>query len=472
VAADRGEGLGRPVDRPEGPRLGLAAVLLLVVMAFVAATAMAVHRGARMSVDAAWLSDSALPSIERLLDAREALARLETQIVQSVFTPDVDGLRWVGREVPQHQQRLRAAVDDYLALPPYPDERLVADSLRRDAERSLASLRRVERVLAVGDRPAAQREVIQRLWPALIELRESLIEAESLNAAYVRTFIERMEATRHAATVTLVGLNALAVVLALGLAAAAHRAAGRTERLRQERARLLVERSTELEMFAARVAHDILSPLTAVSLPLERAARSDEERVRKGAERGLQSLARVRLLVDDLLTFARSGARPAAGQATALGPVLRDVTAGLEAEAARAAVTLHLVPSPAELMVAASRGVVTSVLSNLLRNAIKYMGDSPVRQVTIRSCPRNGRARVEVEDTGPGLEPRHAARVFEPYVRYGPAQAGSLGLGLATVKRLVEAHEGAVGVRPGQDRGTVFWFELPLRPAPPLADGP
>ena len=83
--------------------------------------------------------------------------------------------------------------------------------------------------------------------------------------------------------------------------------------------------------------------------------------------------------------------------------------------------------------------------------------------------------RVEVADTGAGVPEAMHERIFEPYVRVDRHQPG-LGLGLATVRRLVNAHRGQVGVDPREGAGALFWFVLPLHvPAPsrlPRASAP
>jgi signal transduction histidine kinase len=73
--------------------------------------------------------------------------------------------------------------------------------------------------------------------------------------------------------------------------------------------------------------------------------------------------------------------------------------------------------------------------------------------------------RFEVADTGPGLPPAFEKHAFEPYMR-ATTRVPGLGLGLATVKRLVCAYGGHVGVARGEGGvGALFWFELP-RPGP------
>ena len=70
--------------------------------------------------------------------------------------------------------------------------------------------------------------------------------------------------------------------------------------------------------------------------------------------------------------------------------------------------------------------------------------------------------QFEVEDSGPGIPPDLGSRIFEPYVRdRRTATKPGIGLGLATVKRLVVAHGGTLGARRGTLGGALFWFELP-----------
>jgi signal transduction histidine kinase len=109
-----------------------------------------------------------------------------------------------------------------------------------------------------------------------------------------------------------------------------------------------------------------------------------------------------------------------------------------------------------------STGVLVSIVGNLVANAIKFMSDTSIdRRVVVRTTTGRKRVLVEVSDTGPGLAPGTEKQIFEPYVRLGTAQKG-VGLGLATVKRLVEGHGGSVGVVRREPTGCVFWVELPM----------
>jgi signal transduction histidine kinase len=102
---------------------------------------------------------------------------------------------------------------------------------------------------------------------------------------------------------------------------------------------------------------------------------------------------------------------------------------------------------------------VRQIVINLIDNAAKYGSDG---RVTLRATLADGRARVEVEDAGPGIAPRDRMRVWEPYVRLerSPAVAGS-GIGLAVVRELTAAHGGACWVEDTPGGGARFVVELP-----------
>ena len=107
-------------------------------------------------------------------------------------------------------------------------------------------------------------------------------------------------------------------------------------------------------------------------------------------------------------------------------------------------------------------GVLASMLGNLVRNAIQCMRGSASKRVVIRAVREGDRVRFEVQDTGPGVPEGFEQTIFEPYTRGPGTSQGGLGLGLATVKRLCEAHGGEVGVRPAPGGGSIFAFTIPV----------
>jgi signal transduction histidine kinase len=111
--------------------------------------------------------------------------------------------------------------------------------------------------------------------------------------------------------------------------------------------------------------------------------------------------------------------------------------------------------------VACNEGLLTAALSNLVRNALTHMDGAPNKHVDIIAADDGDRVRIEVRDDGPGLPPGSEATVFDPFVRGPGATSSGLGLGLATVKRIVESHGGAVGVESHAGVGCRFWMALP-----------
>jgi signal transduction histidine kinase len=162
-----------------------------------------------------------------------------------------------------------------------------------------------------------------------------------------------------------------------------------------------------------------------------------------------------------LLDFARAGGHAEPGARTDVRSVLSDLWPSLAADAERAHLEL-VVDTVPPVMVGCSPGVYLSMVGNLTRNAIKYMGDSKVRRITVRVTDERTQVRTEVVDTGPGIPDDMLPRLFELWFRGnhtgGPA---GFGLGLATVKRLAEGHGGSVGVRSSLGAGSTFWFLLP-----------
>ena len=123
---------------------------------------------------------------------------------------------------------------------------------------------------------------------------------------------------------------------------------------------------------------------------------------------------------------------------------------------------VHSVPAPTRFpSKRTASGVLEIVLENLVGNALNYLEDVPDRRVTIDVTSDESEVTTVVADTGPGLPPdADMASLFEPYVRGQEARSIGLGLGLATVKRIVDAHGGRTGVR-SSAKGCQFWFSLP-----------
>jgi two-component system sensor kinase FixL len=95
---------------------------------------------------------------------------------------------------------------------------------------------------------------------------------------------------------------------------------------------------------------------------------------------------------------------------------------------------------------------------NLIRNGLEAMMASPRRQLTLGSRPaEDGLVEVFVADSGPGIDPQVAERLFEPFVT---GKADGMGIGLAVSRNIVEAHGGRIWATPNPDGGASFHFTL------------
>jgi signal transduction histidine kinase len=109
------------------------------------------------------------------------------------------------------------------------------------------------------------------------------------------------------------------------------------------------------------------------------------------------------------------------------------------------------------------------VLTNLVDNAIKYMGDRPQKHIQVTCSSIGDRYRFAVHDTGPGISRDHKEKVFRMFTRLAPGQAKGEGIGLAAVRTIVNRHRGRIWVESTEGVGSTFYFTLPMSPdgAPP-----
>jgi signal transduction histidine kinase len=115
--------------------------------------------------------------------------------------------------------------------------------------------------------------------------------------------------------------------------------------------------------------------------------------------------------------------------------------------------------------VRADAGQLYVVLLNLVQKAVKYSGQGPAK-ITIGSSHESGRPRIWVRDEGIGIAADRLQDIFEPFVRVDDRTEDAvegLGIGLDTVRRIIESHRGAVGVESVPGLGTAVWFELPAQ---------
>lgn len=222
-----------------------------------------------------------------------------------------------------------------------------------------------------------------------------------------------------------------------------------------------LHRSNELlTLFAGQVSHDLRSPLTAVLANTELLA--GEPAVVADAELGqlvnatLDAGRRMSGLIDTVLDYARPGAalKPADVD---LGRVLADVLHDLEPAIRARGGTIEVGDLP---VVRGDVRLLHTVLQNLISNAVKFTPVGTAPQVTVAAVRHTDHWRLSVADNGRGVPEERRQSVFDLYTRGEGSIEGS-GIGLATARRLVEAHGGTIGIDDAAAGGAEVWFTLP-----------
>lgn len=225
-----------------------------------------------------------------------------------------------------------------------------------------------------------------------------------------------------------------------------------------------LERLAQLQSeFIGNVSHEVRNPIFAISGYLEALGSPglpDQQR-RTYAEKALANLQRLNALFDDLIEIARLEYREDLIRAGTFDfqSLVDEVTDMLQPKAEEKGLALETGNPP--LYVRADRSRVRQVLRNLIENAIAYTPEGTVRCRTRR---RLDKVRVEVIDTGEGIDEDHLERIFDRFYRVAEDRArksGGTGLGLSIVKQILQAHGEDIHVESTKGRGTRFWFELP-----------
>ncbi len=241
-----------------------------------------------------------------------------------------------------------------------------------------------------------------------------------------------------------------------------------TRRLSAANERLAAS-NERLAAFAGQVSHDLKNPLTAVTMSLEMALDEaddveDGEMLVSLLERAARGSDRMQQMINDLLAFARGGTPPDVTQVD-LDALVREVLEDLAPVLGAATIEAGDLPTvpgdPVQLR---------AVVQNLVANALKFTRDGVEPRVCVTAEHLEGHWRVEVTDNGRGVPEDQHDQVFEPFARIDKTVPGT-GIGLATCKRIVEAHGGRIGITTPADWGTTVWFLLPAEPQPDGATG-
>lgn len=234
------------------------------------------------------------------------------------------------------------------------------------------------------------------------------------------------------------------------------------DRLRQMQAELIhVSRLSAMGTMASTLAHELNQPLTAIANYVRGSRRliadlDNREALGEALDAADRSAVRAGEIVRRVRDLVTKG--DVQRRTVELGPLIQEACGLAMIDARSAGITQRLELAPQTICVVADRIQVQQVLLNLLRNAVDALAGCPVRNIVVSSrCLDENFVEVTVHDSGSGIAPETAARLFEPF---NSSKSDGMGIGLSISRTIVEAHGGQIWGK-GSRGGTTFGFTLP-----------
>lgn len=235
----------------------------------------------------------------------------------------------------------------------------------------------------------------------------------------------------------------------------------------QQRTEELEHSNRELLSFSYSVSHDLRAPLRSINGFSHALAEDYGDRLDQTGQDYLQRLRRASLrmgeLIDELQKLAGVSRHTLHIQHTDVSAIANELLDELAATSPGRLVQTHVEPG---LAADADPLLIRNALQNLLSNAWKFTRDSHPALIHVGGRPHGDEKLFYVTDNGLGFDMAHAAKLFQPFQQLHQREGfeGS-GIGLASVRRIVERHGGAVWAESSPGSGTTMFFTLPRSPA-------
>ena len=227
-----------------------------------------------------------------------------------------------------------------------------------------------------------------------------------------------------------------------------------------ELATRLAEVNEELRTFTYSVSHDLRAPLRTIDgfareLQLDPDTRLGAHGV-KSVERIRAASSRMTALINGLLDLSRASRTALKRESVDLSAIARTAAGELADLHSARRITFDIAGG---MRASGDPNLLRLVLDNLLGNAVKFTAHNDTAHITVGTC--DGGPTFFVRDDGAGFDERYAGNLFTPFLRLHPASEfeGS-GIGLATVRRIVQRHGGRVRAEGSPGRGATFFFTL------------
>ena len=214
----------------------------------------------------------------------------------------------------------------------------------------------------------------------------------------------------------------------------------------------------------ANISHDLRTPLTMIKGYSEVMRDIPGENTPENVQVVIDETTRLSALVDDILDLSRirAGARVPEYERIDLTEALNETLLRYDALVRHKGYRIEL-QSDRDVWVYGDRGMLLQVLYNLINNAINYTGDD--RLVTVTQTVEDQAVRISVTDTGEGIDEDQIPLIWDRYYKVDKTHKRAMigtGLGLSSVKGILELHEASYGVESVKGQGSTFWFSLPI----------
>jgi len=222
---------------------------------------------------------------------------------------------------------------------------------------------------------------------------------------------------------------------------------------------LQAERLAIVGRFARSIVHDLKNPLNIIGLTAEMAGMQQvaPEAQRQATERIRKQVERISDMIGEILDFTQGSQSDFVLAPADYGAFVQQLVKELGVEISQKSATLVLENAPPEVELRIHPKRLRRVFYNLIHNATDAMPEGGKILVRFHTTPTE--VVTEIEDTGGGIAPEIAGRLFEVFATHGKAHG--TGLGLSICRRVIEDHRGWIKARSEPGRGAVFSFGLP-----------
>lgn len=224
----------------------------------------------------------------------------------------------------------------------------------------------------------------------------------------------------------------------------------------------LAQANKELATFSYTVSHDLRTPLTIIENYVHVLLKAHADELSPEATKALNGIhsavQRMAVLIQNILQLSRVTRLPLRREPTDLAEVSRSLLAELKERDPSRKVT---VVTPPHVWAVADSAVVRIALANLLGNAWKFTAKKPKARIEFGQSMADGVTTYFVRDNGAGFDMAQAGRLFKLFERlHANSEFAGTGIGLATVARAVQRHDGTVWAEGAPGKGATFYFSL------------